>query len=67
MRPFTFALTTLLVLVPTALAQSLITLDHPTSPTDFPIAANNKTTAIYVAPQNPETVRTSPPKPSPPT
>jgi hypothetical protein len=35
----------------------IVALDHGASPTDFPIAANGHAAAIYVAPQNPETVR----------
>ena len=39
------------------LAQSpLVTFDHPAT-ADFPIAANARAAAIYVSPQNPETVR----------
>jgi hypothetical protein len=34
----------------------LVALDRPSAATDFPIAANGQAAAIYVAPQNPETV-----------
>ena len=40
-----------------AQSAALVALDQPASPTDFPIAANAQASAIYVAPQNPETVR----------
>ena len=35
----------------------IVALDHGASPTDFAIVANGHAPAIYVAPQNPETVR----------
>jgi hypothetical protein len=35
----------------------LLDLDHTTSQSAFPIAANGQAAAIYVAPKNPETVR----------
>ncbi|HEY4380942.1 MAG TPA: glycosyl hydrolase 115 family protein [Acidobacteriaceae bacterium] len=38
-------------------AQTLLDLDHATSQSAFPIAADGHAAAIYVAPQNPETVR----------
>ncbi len=42
----------------TSFAQSpLVSLDQPATSTDFAVAANARATAIYVAPQNLETVR----------
>jgi hypothetical protein len=35
----------------------LVALDRPAAPDDFAIVANGRAAAIYVAPQNPETVR----------
>ena len=36
---------------------TLVDLDHSASQSGFPVAANGQAAAIYVAPQNPETVR----------
>jgi hypothetical protein len=49
----------LIPLSATGLAQAapLVVLDRPSAAKDFPIAANGQAAAIYVAPQNPETVR----------
>src|ERR1022692_3359780 len=49
----------LIPLSATGLAQAapLVALDRSSAAADFPIVANGQAAAIYVAPQNPETVR----------
>ena len=38
-------------------ASTLVDLDPPASSSGFPVAANGRAAAIYIAPENPETVR----------
>ena len=54
--PILFALT-LAALPASAQSGVLLDLDHTTSQSAFPIAANGRAAAIYVAPGNPDTVR----------
>jgi hypothetical protein len=42
---------------PSPQSAPLLSLDRPTKSADFPIVANGHATAIYIAPQNPDTVR----------
>jgi hypothetical protein len=61
-RPFAVLIAFAILSAAASLAQSpafLVDLDRPASPTDFALAANGAAAAIYVAPGNPETVRTA--------
>jgi hypothetical protein len=62
LRNFFLTATVLVLSVTASNAQaspqsSLLDLDHSASQSVFPIAANSRAAAIYVAPQNPDTVR----------
>lgn len=59
MSKLTVLVATLCLSSATCFAQSapLVVLDRPAAPSDFSVAANQHAAAIYVAPQNPETVR----------
>lgn len=54
----TFAIfSTAACLAQSSTAAPLVDLDRPASPSAFPVAASGQAAAIYVAPDNPETVR----------
>jgi len=52
-----FCLATAACVAQSASPSSLLDLDHTASQSAFPLAANGEAAAIYVEPQNPETVR----------
>ena len=55
--PAVFCLATAACLAQSAATSPLVDLDRTASQSAFPIAANGQAAAIYVAPQNPDTVR----------
>jgi hypothetical protein len=57
LRVFSSAVVVLFSAICSAQVSSLVALDRAAGATDFPIVANGRATAIFVDPQNPETVR----------